>query len=120
MAGSEGDDDILRLLKYDIIWVDDSSFFVGTSCEESISIHDSSTLKFISMHVRAKLHAGLGNVDILTLEHYFKKKANEKANSGGGFGKSLVSLATAPFQLLKRAMSGSSENEPSNKRRRLD
>ena len=120
MAGSEGDDDILRLLKYDIIWVDDSSFFVGTSCEESNSLHDSSTLKFIAMHVKNKLHAGLGNVDILTLEHYFKKKANEKANSGGGFGKSLVSLATAPFQLLKRAMSSSSENEPSNKRRRLD
>ncbi|KAL7453508.1 hypothetical protein ACHAWC_005183 [Mediolabrus comicus] len=120
MAGSEGDDDILRLLKYDIIWVDDSSFFVGTSCEESISIHDSSSLKFISMHVRAKLHAGLGNVDILTLEHYFKKEANEKAIAGGGFGKSLVSLATAPFQLLKRAMSGSSESEPGNKRRRLD
>jgi hypothetical protein len=120
MAGSEGDDDILRLLKYDIIWVDDSSFFVGTSCEESISIHDSSTLRFIAMHVRNKLHSGLGNVDILTLEHYFKKEANEKANAGGGFGKSLVSLATAPFQLLKRAMSGSSENEPSNKRRRLD
>ena len=117
MAGSEGGDDILRLLKYDIIWVDVASFFVGTSCEEDISLDDSSTLKLIAMHVRNKLHAGLGNVNILSLGHYFKKKAASEADSGG-FAKSLVSLATAPFQLLKRAIS-SSENEPTKKRRRL-
>jgi hypothetical protein len=130
MAGNEGEsDDVLRELKYDIIWIDDASFFVGTRREEGVALNDWSTLKLIAMHVRNKLHDGLGNVDILSLEHYFKKKKKD-ANTGG-FAKSLVSLAAAPFQLLKRAMSITSEfegramsitseQELSNKRRRLN
>lgn len=120
MAGSEGEsDDILRELKYDIIWVDDSSFFVGTRREEGVARDDWSTLKLIVMHVRNKLHDGLGNVEILSLEQYFKKKNVTKGAGTGGIAKSLVSLATAPFQLLKRAMSAS-EQEPASKKRRLN
>ena len=120
MAGSEGEgDDILRELKYDIIWINDASFFVGTRFEEGVALDDRSTLKLIAMHVRNKLHGGLGNVDIVSLEHYFKKKNVAKDANTGGFAKSIVSLATAPFQLLKRAMSTTSEQEPTNKRRRL-
>eukprot|EP00986_Skeletonema_menzelii_P004331 scaffold1464_cov149-Skeletonema_menzelii.AAC.27 len=120
MAGSEGEsDDILRELKYDIIWVDDSSFFVGTRREEGVALDDWSTLKLIVMHVRNKLHDGLGNVEILSLEQYFKKKNVTKGAGTGGIAKSLVSLATAPFQLLKRAMSAS-EQEPASKKRRLN
>ncbi|KAL7495228.1 hypothetical protein ACHAWT_003684 [Skeletonema menzelii] len=120
MAGSEGEsDDILRELKYDIIWVDDSSFFVGTRREEGVALDDWSTLKLIVMHVRNKLHDGLGNVEILPLEQYFKKKNVTKGAGTGGIAKSLVSLATAPFQLLKRAMSAS-EQEPASKKRRLN
>jgi hypothetical protein len=119
MAGSEGEDDIIRQLKYDIIWVDDVSFFVGTSCEEVISLDDSSTLKFIATHVRNKLHDGLGSVDILSLKRYFEEKDIAKAaDSGGGFAKTVLSLAAAPFRMLKRAI-GSSDYEPTNKKRRL-
>jgi len=118
MAGSEGEsDDVLRELKYDIIWIDDASFFVGTRREEGVALDDWSTLELIAMHVRNKLHDGLGNVDILSLEQYFKKKRD---GNTGGFAKSLVSLAAAPFQLIKRAMSITSEPEPTNKRRRLN
>lgn len=121
MAGSEGeDDDILRELKYDIIWIDDTSFFVGTRREEGVALDDRSTLKLIAMHVRNKLHDGLGNVDILSLEHYFKKKNLAKDAGTGGFATSIASLATAPFRLLKRAMGTSSEQEPTNKKRRLN
>eukprot|EP00985_Skeletonema_marinoi_P016311 scaffold8727_cov130-Skeletonema_marinoi.AAC.3 len=121
MAGSEGEGDvILRELKYDIIWIDDTSFFVGTRREEGVALDDWSTLKLIAMHVRNKLHDGLGNVDILTLEKYFKMKNAAKDVGTGGFAKSIVSLATAPFQLLKRAMSSTSEQEPTSKKRRLN
>jgi len=121
MAGSEGEGDvILRELKYDIIWIDDTSFFVGTRREEGVALDDWSTLKLIAMHVRNKLHDGLGNVDILSLENCFKKKNAAKDAGTGGFAKSIVSLATAPFQLLKRAMSSTSEQEPTSKKRRLN
>jgi len=121
MAGSEGEGDvILRELKYDIIWIDDTSFFVGTRREEGVALDDWSTLKLIAMHVRNKLHDGLGNIDILSLENYFKKKNAAKDAGTGGFAKSIVSLATAPFQLLKRAMSSTSEQEPTSKKRRLN
>jgi len=121
MAGSEGEGDvILRELKYDIIWIDDTSFFVGTRREEGVALDDWSTLKLIAMHVRNKLHDGLGNVDILSLENYFKKENAAKDAGTGGFTKSIVSLATAPFQLLKRAMSSTSEQEPTSKKRRLN
>mmetsp|Transcript_32385 Transcript_32385/g.65944 ORF Transcript_32385/g.65944 Transcript_32385/m.65944 type:complete len:772 (-) Transcript_32385:3612-5927(-) len=121
MAGSEGEGDvILRELKYDIIWIDDTSFFVGTRREEGVALDDWSTLKLIAMHVRNKLHDGLGNVDILSLENYFKKENAAKDAGTGGFTKSIVSLATAPFQLLKRAMSSTSEQEPTIKKRRLN
>mmetsp|Transcript_26099 Transcript_26099/g.44382 ORF Transcript_26099/g.44382 Transcript_26099/m.44382 type:complete len:773 (-) Transcript_26099:471-2789(-) len=121
MAGSEGEGDvILRELKYDVIWIDDTSFFVGTRREEGVALDDWSTLKLIAMHVRNKLHDGLGNVDILSLENYFKKENAAKDAGTGGFTKSIVSLATAPFQLLKRAMSSTSEQEPTSKKRRLN
>ena len=121
MAGIEGEDDeTLRELRYDIIWLDDTSFFLGTRREEDVTLEDWGTLKLIAMHVRNQLHAGLGNVSILTLDQYFKKKNVTKDASSGGFARSVVSLATAPFQLLKRAMSSSSEQEPTNKRRRLN
>ena len=120
MAGNEGEsDDILQELKYDIIWVDDESFFVGTRRDEGIALDEWLPLKLIATHVRTKLHDGLGgNVQILSLSQYFKKK-NLSKGAGTGFAKSIVSLATAPFQLLKRAMSAS-EEEPTNKKRRLN
>mmetsp|Transcript_31305 Transcript_31305/g.65927 ORF Transcript_31305/g.65927 Transcript_31305/m.65927 type:complete len:738 (+) Transcript_31305:1488-3701(+) len=128
-TGNDSEDEVIRELKYEIIWVDDTSFFVGTRMVDSISTDDFATTDLIASHARNKLY-GLGNMEISSLGDYFKTKYDvdviEKPEPVGIFG-SLVSVATSPFQVLgsvlgfgkKRLPDDNSSSEGANKRRRL-
>lgn len=131
-SGNEGEEEAIRQLKYEIIWVDDSSFFVGTRMADDdriCSAHDSATTGLIASHVRNKLYGGLGGkVDILSLGEYLTKnnRVIDTTNSAGIIG-SLASFTTKPFRALRRILgfcekrssddNGSSGRE--NKRMRL-
>ncbi|KAL3781010.1 hypothetical protein ACHAW5_000401 [Stephanodiscus triporus] len=131
-SGNEGEEEDIRQLKYEIIWVDDSSFFVGTRMadyDHISSAHDSATTGLIASHVRNKLYGGLGGkVDILSLGDYLTKKNRviDTTDSAGIIG-SLASFTTTPFRALRRVLgfgekrssddNGSSGRE--NKRMRL-
>ena len=108
-TGNEGEDDIIRQLKYEIIWMDDSSFFVGTRMADDgviPSAHDPSTTGLVASHVRNKLYGGLGGkVEISSLGDYFTKKNRviESTDSAGIVG-SLGSVAKKPFFALQRKL----------------
>ena len=88
-------------MKYEIIWVDDSSFFVGTRLADDgiSSAYDPSTTGLIASHVRNKLYGGLGSkVEISSLGDYFtKKNCVIDTTDSAGIVSSLVSVAKKPF-----------------------
>ena len=110
---------------YEVIWVDDVSFFVGTRVDEETRTITSVTRGIIGAHVRDKLHASLGNnVKITDLGEYLKKKYTSIEAAASGFA-GLVSVATMPFQALGSVLGlgkkrGNSSSEVgANKRRRM-
>lgn len=105
-AGNESEDEVIRQLKFEIIWVDDSSFFVGTRMgNDIISADDSSSIGLIASHVRNKLHGGLGKVDIATLgEHLMNKHHAAEPRETGGIMESIASVASKPFQALGKLL----------------
>lgn len=119
--GNRNECELLQHLQYEIIWVDDTSFFVGAKIDDDISADDSSA---IALHVCQKLNSGLGGgVTVLAFGSYFKDKARE-SKSTGILG-SLVSVVASPFHALggvlglgKRSNDGEG-NGQANKRRRL-
>ena len=134
-TGNEGEDEVIRQLKYEIIWVDDSSFFVGTRLADDgiSSAYDPSTTGLIASHVRNKLYGGLGSkVEISSLGDYFtKKNCVIDTTDSAGIVSSLVSVAKKPFLGLqskltkilgfgeKRSNEDSGGNGRENKRMRL-
>jgi hypothetical protein len=97
-SGNESEEEAIRQLKYELIWVDDSSFFVGTRmADDGISLaYDLPPTGLIASHVRNKLYAGLGNkVEILSLGDYFTKKNNAiVASDPAGIVGSIVAVAS--------------------------
>ncbi len=101
-TGNDGEDEVIRRLKYEIIWVDDSTFFVGTRMADdgtSSGACDPSTTGLVASHVRNKLRGGLGGkVEISSLGEYFTKKNRAiDANGSAGIVGSLVSVAKKPL-----------------------
>ena len=116
-----------RGLRYEIIWVDDTSFFVGTRSESSIAPNDASTIGLLASHVRNNLHAKLGNVEILPLRNYFAQMRSMKSGENNGSPQqglvgSIVSAAISPFTFVlgfgKRTHDTTKSEGPANKRRR--
>ena len=125
-SSNESEEEVIRQL-YEVIWVDDVSFFVGTRVDDETRTITSVTRGIIAAHVRDKLHASLGNnVKITDLGEYLKKKYKGIEAAASGFA-GLVSVATMPFQALgsvifgkKRVNDGNSSSEGgANKRRRM-
>lgn len=112
-TGNESEEEAIRELRYEIIWVDDTSFFVGTRMTDCVSEDDADATGLVASHVRSKLHAGLGgDVEILPLGEYFKKKHEDvtetmmsTTSETGGIVDSLVSVAMSPLKILGRAFS---------------
>lgn len=131
--GNESEEEMIRELKYEIIWVDDVSFFVGTrAADDDVNEYGSATTSLIVSHVKNNLYDGLGSgLEITSLGDYFMKKhsnAAEPSTESGGIVGSLVSVATLPFKAIggvlgfgrKRSSDASdSGNNGANKRRRL-
>jgi len=124
--GNESEDEAIRLLEYEILWVDDTSFFAGARI---ITTNDVTTTGLIASHIRNKLYAGLGKVEILPLGDYFKNKNDDVPETceSGGIVASLVSVATKPFRVLgsvlgfgKRPSDDNGSSEGASKRRRLN
>jgi len=115
-SGNESEEEVIRSLKYEIIWIDDESFFVGTRMVEDASSNSIITRGLVASHVRNKLHDGLGNaVKIVPLGHYFQKKysgAIERSDSIS-ITAGLVSVATKPFQVLGSVLAGFSKKRSS-------
>ena len=129
LTNYEGEEEDIHLLKYEIIWVDDASFFVGTRMTEDIAPVDSATTDLVASHVRNKLRSGLGNdVEISPLGDYFEKKygaAAKTVEESTGVVGSLVSVATMPFRVLgsvlglgKRSSSEGADGVEQPKKRR--
>lgn len=123
--------DFAQGLRYEIIWVDDTSFFVGTRSEADITLNDASTISLLASHVRNNLHAKLGNVEILSLRNYFvqvrcmKNDSEDKSSPQHGLVGSIVSAATLPFAIVghvlgfgKRTHDTTASEGPAHKRRR--
>jgi len=107
--------EVLQHLKYEIIWIDDESFFVGTKLDNLVSVGDSGSVNFIALHVHHQLHVGLKGVKVVNLVDYFAQKNTEKETIIG-------SIATAVKRLFgggKRSLDGASGNGQANKRRRV-
>ena len=98
-TGNESEEEVIRELKYEIIWVDDASFFVGT--RSMSDFHLAVTRGLVASHVRNALHGGLGNtVNILSLKDYFINK-NLKVPHSAGIVSSFLSVASKPFLALQ-------------------
>lgn len=125
-VGNESEYEVIRLLKYEIIWVDDTSFFVGSRTVNGVCSEDADTRGLIASHVRNKLYAGLGDLEIIPLGTYFKKKYSApEPPASGGMVSSIVSVATKPFEILgnmmgfgKKPSNDNQSNERASKRRR--
>ncbi|KAL7531213.1 hypothetical protein ACHAWF_003675 [Thalassiosira exigua] len=120
--GNESDDEGIRNLKYEIMWVDDASFFVGTRLEVGESREgDASFERAVARHVREGLRAGLGTgPSVASLGEYLRERrrgteeegaeasspssGEASACSGGGVVGTLVAAATRPFRALGSAL----------------
>jgi hypothetical protein len=121
--GSQYESELLQQLKYEIIWMDDTSFFVGTKLDNIPSGEDAGTINLIALHVHNKLHASLKGVHVLDLVGFFKQKSIPKGSIIG----SLASAVAKPFQMLGNVVFGSrkrshefGEAERANKRSRVE
>lgn len=104
-SGNESEDEVIRQLKYEIIWIDDSTFFVGTRMGDDIPSADLSTTGLIASHVRNKLHGGLGKVDIMSLgEHLRETNSKPDVTRSEGLVGSLASIASKPFQVIGKLL----------------
>jgi hypothetical protein len=84
-------------VEYEIIWVNDASFFVGS---RTTAFPLAVTRGLIASHVRNALHAGLGQkVTILSLKDYFINKNQVVPQSG--IVSSLLLMASKPFLTLQ-------------------
>ena len=103
-------EEVIRSLKYEIIWIDDESFFVGTRMVDDASSNSVITRGLVASHVRNKLHDGLGNVvKIAPLGQYFQKKHSSttiERSDSISITAGLVSVATKPFQVLGSVLAG--------------
>jgi len=117
-------------LRYEIVWVDDASFFVGARMSDGVDAgDDADATGLVASHVRNRLRAGLGDVEIVPINDYMKDKyvnaTKEAAAESGGIVGSLVSVATRPFAVLgsvlgfgKRPIEDGGVGGDRNKRRR--
>ncbi len=124
-TGNESEDEVIRQLKYEIIWVNDSAFVVGTRMCNDVSANDLSATELIASHVRNKLHGGLGKVDIVSLGEHLRKASNEpEAIRSGGIVLTLSSIASKPFQVIAKWCGfpddPSKDEQRLRKRKRLD
>mmetsp|Transcript_4858 Transcript_4858/g.9894 ORF Transcript_4858/g.9894 Transcript_4858/m.9894 type:complete len:836 (+) Transcript_4858:58-2565(+) len=78
MNVSRNEEELLQHLKYEIIWLNDTSLLVGTKVEEEVALESLANKNIIASHVRNKLHAGLGSVKILNLVEYFEDLKSRK------------------------------------------
>ena len=84
-------------VEYEIIWVNDASFFVGS---RTTAFPLAVTRGLIASHVRNALHAGHGQkVTILSLKDYFINKNQVVPQSG--IVSSLLLMASKPFLTLQ-------------------
>ncbi len=88
MNVSRNEEELLQHLKYEIIWLDDTSLLVGTKVEDGMALDSPSTMSLVASHVRNKLYAGLGSVKIMNLIEYFddlksKEVSQVKSESAG-------------------------------------
>lgn len=121
--GSQYEIELLQQLKYEIIWMDDTSLFVGTKLDNIACGEDVGTINLIATHVHNKLHASLKGVQVLDLVDFFKHKSIPKGSIIG----SLASAVAKPFQMLGNVVFGSQKRshepgdvERSNKRSRVE
>lgn len=115
-GNQRGETEVLQHLKYEIIWIDDESFFVGTKLDNLVSVGDSGSINLIALHVHHQLHVGLKGVKVINLVDYFAQKNTEKETIIG-------SIATAVKRLFgggKRSLHVASGNEQANKRRKVN
>lgn len=129
--GIMSEEEVIRELTYEIIWVDDQSFFVVTRMSDVVSVEDADAVGLTALHVRNKLRAGLGgNVDVFPLCSYLRNKYGNKTEESaslelGGIVGSLLSATTKPFANALRSYFGKRFNEDegnsegSTKRRKL-
>eukprot|EP00804_Cyclotella_cryptica_P010761 CCRYP_005535-RB/>CCRYP_005535-RB protein AED:0.12 eAED:0.12 QI:118/1/1/1/0.5/0.33/3/4044/772 len=120
---SQYESELLQHLKYEIIWMDDTSFFVGTKLDDIVSGVDSGTINLIAVHVHDKLHTGLKGVQVLDLVDFFKQESIPKESVIGSF----ASAVAKPFQMLGNIVFGArkrshevSEGQQGNKRSRVE
>ena len=106
---------LLQHLKYEIIWIDDQSFFVGTKLDNLVSTEDSGSINLIALHVHNQLHAGLKGVEVLDLADYFNQTHMVKDSILRSFAFAIKKL----FGGTKRSHEASGD-EKTSKRRRLN
>ena len=109
-GGTTTTPELLQRLKYEIIWIDDSSFFVGTKLENLGSTEDD----LIPLHVHSQLHAGLRGIRVQNVGDYFIQKNMGKDSIFGSLHFAMMRL----FGGKKRLQEGGG-GEPLNKRRRI-
>lgn len=112
--GNYNETEVLQHLKYEIIWMDDNSFFVGTKLDNLVSVRDTASVNLISLHVHNQLHAGLKGVQVLDLADYFRQKRGNV---------SFIGSVTAVVKRLlggKRSQDAGDIIESANKRRRVN
>lgn len=115
--GTDNQTEIIQHLKYEIVWMDDVSFFVGTKLENIVSVHDTGSIHLIALHVHNQLHSGLKGVQVVDLADYFQQ---QHVGSGSILG-SFTSAVKRIFGGGKRAHeNGAAEHANKNKRRRMN
>jgi len=124
-VGNESEYDCIRQLKYEIIWVDDSSFFVGTRMGDYVAATELPIPELIASHVRNKLHGELGKLDIVSLGEHLRKTSNEiETTESGGIVGSIATIASKPFQVIGKLFGlpdkTSTDDKHSRKRMRLN
>ncbi|KAL7514124.1 hypothetical protein ACHAXN_012702 [Cyclotella atomus] len=107
--------EIIQHLRYEICWVDDESFFVGTKLDNLISVRDTGAISLIAIHVRHQLRAGLRGVQVIDLADYFNQKHSSKQSLIG----SITSAVKRLFGGGKRTEDDDT-NERAKKRRRVN
>jgi hypothetical protein len=117
--GSQNESELLQHLKYEIIWMDDTSFFVGTKLDNLVSVKDAPTISLIALHVHNKLHAGLEGVQVLDISDYFSQKNTGKESMIDW----LASTVERPVQALRKMFSAGKSDVgglAKKKRRRVE
>lgn len=115
LTATQSQTELIQHLRYEICWIDDKSFFVGTKLDNLISVQDTESIGLIALHVRNQLRVGLRGVQVINLADYFNQQHASKQSVIG-------SIAAAVKRLFgggKRAHDDET-NEQAKKRRRVN